>query len=68
MDPVELKTYYPEFAPYEADCRFQPCYHHSEPGCAVLAAVERGELSRARVARYHQMLEKVNQTWRNRYE
>jgi ribosome biogenesis GTPase len=51
MDPVELKTYYPEFAPYEADCRFQPCYHHSAPGCAVLAAVERGELSRARVAR-----------------
>ena len=61
MDPVSLKAYYPDFAPYEGDCRFQPCYHQSEPGCAVLAAVERGELSAARVERYHQLLDRVRQ-------
>jgi ribosome biogenesis GTPase len=68
MDPIRLKEFYPDFAPYEAACRFQPCYHLSEPGCAVLAAVGRGELPAARVARYHQLLEKVKQGWRNRYE
>ena len=68
MDPIELKQYYPDFAPYEGDCRFQPCYHQSEPGCAVLAAVEHGELSAARVERYHQLLDRVRQAWRNRYE
>ncbi len=68
MDPAELKAYYPEFAPYEDGCRFQPCYHASEPGCAVLAAVRRGELPPERVERYHKLLDKVRQSWRNRYE
>lgn len=67
MDPVLLKDAYPDFAPYEGECRFQPCYHLSEPDCAVLAAVERGDLSAVRVERYHQLLEQVKQTWRNRY-
>lgn len=68
MDPVKLKEYYPEFVPYEADCRFQPCYHFSEPGCAVLAATQRGEISAARMGRYHQLLERVKESWRNRYD
>ena len=68
MEPVQLKDYYPEFAPYESMCRFQPCYHHSEPDCAVLAAVRAGELSEARVARYNLLLQKVKESWRNRYE
>ncbi|MCE5344170.1 MAG: ribosome small subunit-dependent GTPase A [Eubacteriales bacterium] len=68
MNPVLLKAYYPDFAPYEDDCHFQPCYHFSEPGCAVLTAAARGELSKARLERYHQLLDKVKQTWRNRYE
>ncbi len=68
MDPVTLREYYPEFAPYEGQCRFQPCYHASEPDCAVTAAVQRGDISPARVARYHLLLEKVRLAWRNRYE
>ena len=31
------------------DCRFADCAHVHEPGCAVLAAVESGELSRERL-------------------
>ena len=33
-------------------CRFADCKHQSEPGCAVKAAIERGELSRERFESY----------------
>jgi len=68
LEPVLLKAYYPEFVKYESECRFQPCYHLSEPGCAVLAAMREGALPVARVERYHQLLQKVKEAWRNRYE
>jgi|CXWL01.1.fsa_nt_gi ribosome biogenesis GTPase len=32
-----------------AQCRFRDCCHEKEPGCAVRAAVERGELDRVRL-------------------
>jgi ribosome biogenesis GTPase len=35
-----------------AGCRFDDCRHRSEPGCAVLAAVARGELDRQRLDAY----------------
>lgn len=37
----------------EGRCRFRDCRHESEPGCAVLAAVERGDLDPARLASFH---------------
>ena len=67
-EPVILKTYYPEFAPYDSQCRFQPCYHGSEPGCAVLKARDDGLIANERVARYHQLLEKAREEWKGRYE
>lgn len=68
LEPVKLQEYYPEFAPYLGACRFKPCYHNTEPGCAVLAAVKAGEISNERVARYHQLLATVKQSWRERYD
>ncbi len=68
LEPVKLKEYYPEFVPYEGQCRFSPCYHLSEPDCAVLEAVKNGDLSQERLERYHQLLKKVQETWRNRYD
>ncbi|SMF11600.1 ribosome biogenesis GTPase [Alteromonadaceae bacterium Bs31] len=37
-------------------CRFQDCQHHNEPGCAVLAAVEQGELQSRRLDNYLKLL------------
>ncbi len=36
-------------------CRFRDCEHGSEPGCAVRAAVEAGELPEKRLASYHKL-------------
>jgi ribosome biogenesis GTPase len=36
-------------------CRFSDCRHDREPGCAVKEAVERGELSPARLENYHRL-------------
>ena len=68
LEPIRLKEYYPEFAPYEGQCRFSPCYHLSEPGCAVHKAARAGEISQARLERYHLLLKKAQEAWRNRYD
>jgi len=68
LEPIQLKEYYPEFFPYEGECRFSPCYHLSEPGCAVLAAAKEERISAARLERYHQLLKKAQEAWRNRYD
>ena len=41
----------------EDNCRFVPCTHTHEPGCAVKAAVEAGEISPLRYSSYLAMLE-----------
>ena len=68
FDPVLLRDYYPEFAPYENACRFSPCYHGSEPGCAVLQAAREGAIHPARLERYHTLLADCRQAWRERYD
>ncbi len=68
FDPVLLKEYYPEFMPYEGQCRFSPCYHGSEPGCAVLKAAKEGKIHPGRLERYHTLLADCRQAWRERYD
>lgn len=53
----ELQYCFPDFAPYLGQCRFDDCAHISEPGCAVLQAVERGEVSPSRHAGYLRLYE-----------
>jgi ribosome biogenesis GTPase len=40
---------------FAAGCRFRDCVHDSEPGCAVLAAVESGELLAERLEHWRQL-------------
>lgn len=44
-----LAATFPEVEALAAHCRFNDCSHLSEPGCAVLAAVEAGALSQRRL-------------------
>ncbi|RMG58906.1 MAG: ribosome small subunit-dependent GTPase A [Bacteroidetes bacterium] len=37
------------------DCRFSDCSHTHEKGCAVLAALDQGELSEAQFENYHRL-------------
>ncbi|NDJ86861.1 MAG: ribosome small subunit-dependent GTPase A, partial [Chloroflexi bacterium] len=45
IEPEELDGYYIEFRPFVERCKFADCSHVHEPGCAVIAAVEAGEIS-----------------------
>lgn len=68
LEPERLKERYPEFAPYENQCRFRGCLHDREPGCAVQEALNRGELPGGRVERYRLLLKEVREEWRERYD
>ena len=53
----ELSNFFPEMLRIEDNCRFVPCTHTHEPGCAVKQAVENGEISPLRYSSYLAMLE-----------
>ena len=53
---------------YAAQCRFRDCSHTFEPGCAVLAAVELGELAEARVESYRSIARELEQMRERREE
>ena len=57
VEPDEIARYFPEMLRVAADCRFTPCTHTHEPGCAVKAALERGDISPERYNSYLGMLE-----------
>ncbi len=48
----ELALYYEEYVGLADGCKFHPCTHTGEPGCAVKVAVENGKLNRDRYERY----------------
>lgn len=57
--PQELASCFPEMRPFLGECRFQNCRHRTEPGCAIRAAVERGEIAPDRLESYHVLLEEL---------
>lgn len=57
VSQLELSGYFPEMLRVEDNCRFAPCTHTHEPGCAVKEAVENGEISVERYESYLGMLD-----------
>lgn len=56
MQKEEISHYFKEIFHTSKDCRFSNCSHTGEPGCAVLKAVESGEISVSRFNSYLSML------------
>lgn len=52
LEPADLESAFVEFRPWLGQCRFRDCRHVTEPGCAIAAACERGEISERRLASY----------------
>ena len=46
-----------EFRPFLGTCKFNDCAHLSEPGCAIIAAANRGEISKERLSFYQVLIE-----------
>ncbi len=47
-----LRRVFSDIAEHALDCRFSDCAHGTEPGCAVTAAVDRGDMDPRRVQRF----------------
>jgi len=52
VEPEELDAYFPEMRTRVEDCMFSDCTHMHEPGCAIIAAVESGEILMERYESY----------------
>ncbi|MBO7185247.1 MAG: ribosome small subunit-dependent GTPase A [Oscillospiraceae bacterium] len=56
-----LQFAFPDFASYVGCCQFRDCTHRKEPGCAVRAALDAGELEPTRYDSYLRLYEKASQ-------
>ncbi len=52
VDTENLDLYFPEMESYLGECKYTDCVHLSEPGCAVIEAVNTGEISDVRYLSY----------------
>lgn len=59
VQPDEIDRLYPEFRPHLGECYYADCQHLNEPECAILAAVEAGEIHPARYESYRSFVENV---------
>lgn len=57
LEKEEIYKYFPEMLRCSDNCRFVPCTHTHEPGCAVKQAVDEGLVSPERYNSYLGMLE-----------
>jgi len=56
LEREDIARGFPEFKAPMEHCRFYNCSHRHEPGCGVLAALERGEIAPERHALYTRLL------------
>jgi ribosome small subunit-dependent GTPase A len=54
-DAAGVDTAYADVAGLAAGCRFRDCGHHTEPGCAVAAAIDDGRLDPARYSAWRKL-------------
>ena len=60
LEAWELSHYFPEFLRHNSKCRYTPCTHHHEPGCAVKDAAESGYITPERYRSYLNILHSIS--------
>jgi ribosome biogenesis GTPase len=66
VDAEDLHLVFPEIEQLAQDCRFRDCSHTGEPGCALQAAIERGDLDPERLADHRQLAAEIDYAERSR--
>ena len=56
-----LQYAFPDFGRFIGSCQFHDCSHRKEPGCAVRAALEDGQIEQTRYDSYLRLYEKASQ-------
>jgi len=64
IEKEELYHFFPEIFSVSAGCAFHNCKHISEPGCAVVNAVEVGKISESRYCSYLNMMDDAQNKYR----
>jgi ribosome biogenesis GTPase len=59
VNPRALAECFPELRPLLDRCRFADCRHVTEPGCAIRAAADGGDIAPDRLASYQALLAEV---------
>lgn len=59
LNPENCASLFIEFEQYIGKCRFLDCNHTVEPGCAVLKALENGEIEPSRHNSYLKLIEEL---------
>lgn len=60
MEKEEIQNYFPEIFELKGKCKFDNCLHLNEPKCAVINAVETGEIAPSRYENYITFLDEIN--------
>jgi len=61
LEPEQITRGFVEFREFLGSCKFRDCKHGSDPGCAIRAAVEAGQIDISRFDNYHRILESMAQ-------
>lgn len=61
IEKQEVSHYFPEMRDRLNNCQFNNCLHYNEPGCAIKAAVENGEINEDRFVSYLGIMESIEQ-------
>lgn len=61
MDAREVANGFREFDPVLGTCKFRDCSHKREPGCALIGALEAGEISQERFESYHRIIDSLDE-------
>ncbi|WP_416137572.1 small ribosomal subunit biogenesis GTPase RsgA [Halomonas sp. HK25] len=59
LDEQQVAEGFIEFRNLLGHCRFRDCRHRQEPGCALLEALERGDIHTERFASYRRILDSL---------